>query len=71
MKISRFHCPECGLLMTVPRKRPREKGHIKDLYCVNCQKIMKMVENEIITLEEKEKWINGSRPSSDLKKKMK
>ena len=71
MKISRFHCPECGLLMTVPRKRPREKGHIKDLYCVNCQKIMKMVENEIITLEERETCMNGSRPNLGLKRKMK
>lgn len=60
MKISRFYCPDCGLLMTVPRKRPRETGHIKDLYCARCNKIQKMEENRIITLEEKEKWVNMS-----------
>lgn len=42
--------------MTVPRKRQREKGHIKDLWCPVCQKIVKMEENRLITLEEKEKW---------------
>lgn len=56
MKISRFYCPECGLLMTVPRKRPRETGHIKDLFCVRCNKVQKMEENKVITLEDREKW---------------
>lgn len=54
VSISQFKCPECGLKMFVPRKRPREKGHIKDLYCVNCDKMMKMQENDFITLAEKE-----------------
>ena len=59
--ISYFHCPICNLQMTVPRKksRKREKGHIKDLYCVNCGKVVKMQENKIITLAEKEVKNNG------------
>ena len=55
--ISYFHCPICRFQMTVPRKlcRKRKKGHIKDLYCPNCDKIVKMRENNFITLAEKEK----------------
>lgn len=61
MKISRFHCQYCNTLMTVPRKRPRETGHIKDLWCPVCQKIVKMEENRVITLEEREKWDDNRR----------
>lgn len=57
--ISYFHCPNCGLQMSVPRRKgkPREKGHIKDLYCAHCDAVVKMTENEIITLAEK--WEKG------------
>ena len=32
-------CTECGQKMFVPRRRMRERGHIKDLYCISCGKI--------------------------------
>ena len=53
--ISYFKCPKCGLQMTVPRKksRQREKGHIKDLYCARCDEIVKMIENDFVTLADK------------------
>jgi len=59
--ISYFHCPKCGFKMSVPRKkrRLRENGHIKDLYCPNCDRVMKMQENAYITLYEKEVKANG------------
>lgn len=44
--ISTFKCPECGAEMYVPRKKgqQRAKGHIKDLYCWRCKKVVKMPE---------------------------
>lgn len=39
-------CTECGQEMYVPRKkkRQREVGHIKDLYCIKCGRITKFRE---------------------------
>lgn len=44
--ISYFVCPECGNVLPLPRKksRRREKGHIKDLFCVYCNKVVKTTE---------------------------
>ena len=54
--ISYFHCPDCDMVMSVPRfdHRRREKDHIKDLYCPRCKGVKKMVENEIRTMADKE-----------------
>lgn len=45
-EISTFTCPECGNEFPLPRARAtrREKGHIKDLWCYNCKKTVKMIE---------------------------
>jgi NAD-dependent SIR2 family protein deacetylase len=38
IKISYFYCNECGNAFPVPRvKKQREKGHIKNLYCIKCK----------------------------------
>lgn len=39
-------CSECGNVMTIPRWKNdrRERFHIKDLYCINCNKITKFIE---------------------------
>lgn len=44
--ISQFVCPDCGGILPLPRrcKKPRENGHIKDLYCPWCNDIKKMTE---------------------------
>lgn len=44
--VSYFVCPECSLEMPLPRmfSKMRKRGHIKDIYCPNCQKITKFVE---------------------------
>ena len=44
--ISYFICPECGKSFPLPRKRSkkRDKGHIKDLFCVFCGKVVKTTE---------------------------
>lgn len=44
--ISECICPECGSKMFVPRKlsRKRERGHVKDIYCPFCKKVVKMLE---------------------------
>lgn len=45
---SRFICLSCMkenmLASGIQRKLQREKGHIKDLYCLNCQQICKCCE---------------------------
>ena len=43
---SYFICPECGGTFPLPRKKSkrRDKGHIKDLYCVYCGKVVKTTE---------------------------
>jgi len=42
-----FTCPECGQVITLPRKssKKRKRGHIKDLYCPTCKEVRKFVEN--------------------------
>ena len=44
--ISYFICPECGESFPLPRFQgsQREKGHIKDLYCAFCNKVVKTTE---------------------------
>lgn len=44
--ISQFKCQECGHIIPLPRKkkREREKGHIKDIYCPWCDKVTKTIE---------------------------
>ena len=44
--ISYFICPNCGNSFPLPRKKSakRNKGHIKDLYCVYCDEVVKKVE---------------------------
>ena len=39
-------CKECGTIMIIPRYKNsmREKYHIKDIYCYNCEKITKHIE---------------------------
>lgn len=46
LEISQFVCPDCGLIMPLPRRhgKERETGHIKDLFCPRCGKIEKMLE---------------------------
>lgn len=44
--ISYFICPECGNITPLPRKKSskRNKGHIKDLFCIRCNEIVKTME---------------------------
>jgi len=44
--ISEVYCKECGSKTTVSRKknRQREKGHIKDVWCIQCRDITKHIE---------------------------
>lgn len=44
--ISYFICPECKRTFPIPRPKSikRNKGHIKDLYCVYCNKTVKTIE---------------------------
>lgn len=46
--VSTFICPECGLEFPLPRLRAkqRECGHIKDLYCPRCRKVVKFEERK-------------------------
>jgi len=44
--IEYYICPECGMKFPIPRKKRREKGHIKDLWCPGCKKIQKFVKGE-------------------------
>ena len=39
-------CPECGKIQVIYRRRTMQKkiGHIKDLWCPNCQKVCKFIE---------------------------
>jgi len=42
---SNFVCLECGKMgIPIHRKRNREKGHVKDLYCVYCGKVTHQME---------------------------
>lgn len=53
--ISVFKCPYCGLTMTVPRNKARNRGknHIKTLYCVKCKRDVVMLENREFDFAEK------------------
>lgn len=44
--ISDLICCECGNIMSISRKNGsrREKYHIKDMYCINCDKTTKFIE---------------------------
>jgi len=41
--IEYYECPVCGFRFPIPRKKCREKGHIKDLWCPMCKEERKMV----------------------------
>ena len=45
-EISDLICSECGNIMSIPRYKNdrRERFHIKDMYCFNCNKITKYIE---------------------------
>lgn len=45
-RIETYICPECGRQMFVPRRNRREKDHVKDMWCVFCQKKTKFVKQE-------------------------
>lgn len=47
--ISYFICPECDNLFPLPRHKgsQRNKGHVKDLYCAYCNKVVKTTEIRI------------------------
>lgn len=44
--ISYFICPECGNSFPLPRSKnvKRNRGHVKDLYCFYCNKVVKTTE---------------------------
>ena len=44
--ISNFICPDCGGVFPLPRisGKSRGRGHIKDLWCPRCKKIVKTIE---------------------------
>jgi len=44
--ISRFICPDCGLVMPLPRYKGKQKehGHVKDIWCPGCYSKKKFVE---------------------------
>ena len=46
MTSSNFICPECGLVMPLPRfcGQQRKKNHIKDLWCPRCREEKKFKE---------------------------
>lgn len=50
MVISSLKCQECGTILTVPRKRARqrESGHIKHMFCPFCKNIKAFEENKIL-----------------------
>lgn len=46
--ITELKCPDCGLVMYVPRNhgRLRAKKHVKDMFCVGCGRVQKFVQME-------------------------
>lgn len=44
--IEYYICPGCELRFPIPRRRRREEGHIKDLWCPNCKTEQKFVKEE-------------------------
>lgn len=59
--ISRFICLDCGIIVPLPRNkcRPRESGHIKDIWRPRCGRVKKFkevkAEEFVTTLEDCEK----------------
>ena len=51
--ISELYCSHCGMMVTVPRKKnkQREKGHVKDLWCIHCKAITKHTEKRAMDHE--------------------
>lgn len=51
--ISDVYCSQCGMKTTVPRKKnkQREKGHVKDVWCVHCKTITKHIEKRAMDHE--------------------
>lgn len=51
--ISEMYCKECNSIATVPRKKnkQREKGHVKDLWCIHCKAITKHTERRVMDHE--------------------
>lgn len=49
-------CPECGLRMTIPRRgsSKRSEGHIKTMYCGICKETRDFIENNSVSLAERE-----------------
>ena len=49
-------CSECGNVMTIARKecKRRSKYHIKDMFCVYCNKISKFIEVHDVDIYKKE-----------------
>ena len=44
-KGSNFICLKCGGMgIPIQRRRSREKGHVKDLYCIHCGETTKQME---------------------------
>ena len=54
--ISEVYCSDCGSMTTVPRKKnkQREKGHVKDLWCIRCKTTTKHVEKRAMDHERSE-----------------
>lgn len=50
MVISNLKCQECGNILTVPRKRAkqREDGHIKHMFCPYCKDIKPFEEDKLL-----------------------
>ena len=53
---SELICSECGAVMPIPRKmnQLREKNHVKDLYCYQCDKVTKFIEIRNLDILRKE-----------------
>lgn len=56
MILSDLICSDCGISITIPRRLSiqREKYHIKDLYCVKCNKVTKYIEVRNLDILKKE-----------------
>lgn len=51
---SEFYCCKCGqrgIPIQRSRARTREKGHIKDLYCVHCNQVTQHIEKRSCDFE--------------------
>ena len=45
-ELSDLICSQCGSIMSIPRYKngKRERFHVKDMYCINCNKETKFIE---------------------------